>query len=227
MSKLYNSQKLLFQLLAIIKGENDLGKVEDKKKQKKEALLVSAMQLYTEKGIEDTSVLEITRNAKMAKGTFYLYFKDKYAVQDCLIAREANRIFERAQETMGDILENMAPETVEDGIIYLVENIVDQFTEEPEILRFISKNLSWGIFSNIRITDLNNRNCMDLFDSILEKSDKTYRQKELMIYMIVELVNATCYNVILNQAPVTVEKLKKDLFLAVRGILRQFTCEAE
>ena len=32
-----------------------VGKIEDKKKQKKEALLVSAMELFTEKGIEEES----------------------------------------------------------------------------------------------------------------------------------------------------------------------------
>ena len=49
-----------------------MGKIEDKKKMKKEALLDSALQLFTEKGIEETSVSEIAKNAQMAKGTFYL-----------------------------------------------------------------------------------------------------------------------------------------------------------
>ena len=56
-----------------------MGKIEEKKRQKKEALLVSAFQLFTEKGIDNTSISEIAKNANMAKGTFYLYFKDKYA----------------------------------------------------------------------------------------------------------------------------------------------------
>ena len=45
-----------------------------------------------------------------------------------------------------------------------------------------------------------------------------------MIYMIVELVNATCYNVILYHMPVEIEKLKSELFMAIRNILRQFEC---
>ena len=149
-----------------------MGKIEEKKRQKKEALLVSAFQLFTEKGIDNTSISEIAKNANMAKGTFYLYFKDKYAIQDCLVAYEAN--------------------------------------------------LSWGIFSNIRISDLDNQNCMDIFDELIQKSKKKFRQKELMVFMIVELVNATCYNVILNHSPVGIEDLKKDLYAAIRSILEQF-----
>lgn len=200
-----------------------MGKVEDKKKLKKEALLDSALKLFTEKGIADTSVSEIAKDALMAKGTFYLYFKDKYEIRDCLIARETYSVFHRAQRELSALFEQIEPEHVEDGVIYLLENIIDQFTENPEILRFISKNLSWGIFSNLRIEDLDNQNCMDIFDAILNRSSKKYRQKELMIYMIVELVNSTCYNVILNKTPVLIDDLKGELVQTVKGIMLQFT----
>ncbi|MBR1742568.1 MAG: TetR/AcrR family transcriptional regulator [Lachnospiraceae bacterium] len=201
-----------------------MGKIEDKKKQKKEALLVSAMQLFTEKGIAETSISEIAKNAKMAKGTFYLYYKDKYEIRDHLVARKANEIFENAHHCLREKLQKVTEKNVEDCIIYLVENIIDQFKESPVLLKFIAKNLSWGVFSNIRIRDLDNRNCMDVFDELLQYSDKRYRQKELMIYMIVELLNATCYNVILYHMPVEIERLKDDLILAIQNILKQFEC---
>ena len=201
-----------------------MGKIEDKKKRKKEALLDSAMQLFTEKGIEETSISEIAGNAKMAKGTFYLYYKDKYEIRDHLVTRQANEIFERARERLAEKFENPFCCDVEKCIIYLVENIIDQFKESPFLLKFIAKNLSWGIFSNIRIHDLDDKNCMEFFDDLLMFSNKQYRQKELMIYMIVELVNATCYNVILYHMPVEIEKLKSELFMAIRNILRQFEC---
>ena len=203
-----------------------MGKLEDKKRQKKEALLGSAMQLFTEKGIAETSISEIAGNAKMAKGTFYLYYKDKYEIRDHLVARKANEIFENAHLYVQEKMRAKPQETIENCIIYLVENIIDQFKESPSLLRFIAKNLSWGVFSNIRIKDLDNRNCMDVFDEMIKTSDKHYRQKELMIYMIVELLNATCYNVILYHMPVEIEKLKEDLILTIQNILKQFECPA-
>lgn len=199
-----------------------MGKIEDKKKQKKEALLASAFQLFTEKGIDSTSVSEIANNAKMAKGTFYLYFRDKYEVQDCLIAHQANLIFEEANKQLNYQILNKAYDSFEDCVIFLVGCVIDQLNENPALLRFISKNLSWGVFSSIRFVGLDNQNCMDVFDNLLQESKKKYRQKELMIYMIVELVNSTCYNVILNHAPVTLEELKADLYITIRGILHQF-----
>ena len=199
-----------------------MGKIEEKKRQKKEALLASAFQLFTEKGIDNTSISEIAKNANMAKGTFYLYFKDKYAIQDCLVAYEANRIFEKAHIQLNNELFQKVSDSFEDAIICLVDCVIEQLNENPVILRFIAKNLSWGIFSNIRISDLDNQNCMDIFDELIQKSKKKFRQKELMVFMIVELVNATCYNVILNHSPVGIEDLKKDLYAAIRSILEQF-----
>lgn len=199
-----------------------MGKIDDKKKQKKAALLSAAYQLFVVKGIDNTSISEIVQVAKMAKGTFYLYFKDKYEVRDSLIASQANMIFERASRQLDSILSEKACNSVEDGIIFLIDTVIDQLNDSPNLLRFISKNLSWGVFSKLQIEDLDNRNCMDIFDALLSKSNKKYRQKELMIFMIVELVNATCYNVILKHVPVELDELKPDLYDSIRNILRQF-----
>lgn len=204
-----------------------MGKIEEKKRQKKEALLASAFQLFTEQGIDNTSISEIAKNANMAKGTFYLYFKDKFAIHDCLIATQANLLFEKANIQLNNQLLQKVSDSFEDGVIFLVDSIIEQLCENPVILQFISKNLSWGIFSNIRISDLDNQNCMDIFDELIRTSKKKYRQKELMIFMIVELVNATCYNVILNHAPVGIQELKKDLYTAIQNIMRQFECAPE
>ena len=199
-----------------------MGKIDDKKKQKKAALLSAAYQLFAVKGIDNTSVSEIVQGAKLAKGTFYLYFKDKYEVRDSLIASQANLLFERASRQMDYVLQEKEPDSVEDSIIYLIDTVVDQLNDSPNLLRVISKNLSWGVFSKLQIADLDNRNCMDIFDALLSESNKKYRQKELMIFMIVELVNATCYNVILNHVPVELDELKPDLYNSIRNILHQF-----
>lgn len=50
-------------------------------------LLNTAFKLFTEKGVKSTSIQEIVDSANVAKGTFYLYFKDKYEIRDILIAK--------------------------------------------------------------------------------------------------------------------------------------------
>ena len=47
-----------------------MSKVENNKKIKKEALLNTAFDLFTSKGINDTSISDIVNKAGVAKGTF-------------------------------------------------------------------------------------------------------------------------------------------------------------
>lgn len=196
-------------------------RVEEKKKQKQEALLMSAFELFTSKGINNTSISDIAKQAKMAKGTFYLYFKDKYDIRDRLIANKASRLFERAEEAMRK--EEFS--TLEEKVVFLVNHVVDQLDENKSLMRFISKNLSWAVFSHIRISNMGNIKCMDIFNKILGESDRKFRQKELMIYMIVELVSASCYSVILSGTPCSLEELKAELDKTICGLLKQFEVE--
>ena len=193
-------------------------KVQEKKKQKLEALLSSAFELFTVQGINNTSISDIAKNAKMAKGTFYLYFKDKYDIRDKLIMHKAELVFEKAR----DALLQSDVELFEDRIVFIVDNVLDQLNENQSLLRFISKNLSWAIFSNIRIQDMDNMKCMDIFEGLIRESGRQFRQHDLMIYLIVELVSASAYSVILYQAPCTYETLKEELNQSVRTLIQQF-----
>lgn len=53
-----------------------MGRVEENKKKKKEALFRTAYELFTTKGINSTAISDIVEKAGVAKGTFYLYCKD-------------------------------------------------------------------------------------------------------------------------------------------------------
>ena len=198
-----------------------MGKIEENKKLIEEALLSSAFKLFTEKGVNNTSISEKVKNAKLAKWTFYLYFKDKYDIQDRLIEDYSNKIFENANNKL--IQEEC--ESLEECVIFIADNIIDQFIENPALLKFISKNLSWAAFSNIRIAGMDNKNYMDILEDIIYESGRKFRQKKLMSYMIVELINSTCYNVILNKSPVEIDELKPELYKAIKGIIAQFEIE--
>lgn len=50
------------------------------------ALCSAAMQLFLARGIDTTTIDDITQAAAMAKGSFYRYFKDKTALVDHLVA---------------------------------------------------------------------------------------------------------------------------------------------
>ena len=75
-------------------------KINQQKNEKESRLLETAFKLFTEKGIKSTSIQEIVDNASVAKGTFYLYFKDKYEIRDILITRKSEKLFSEALSKM-------------------------------------------------------------------------------------------------------------------------------
>ena len=72
-----------------------MGKLELNKKRKKSALYNTAFELFTTKGLAKTTISDIVENAGVAKGTFYLYFKDKYDIRNKLISHKAGELFPR------------------------------------------------------------------------------------------------------------------------------------
>ena len=196
-----------------------MGKLDEKKKQKRVSLLMAAFALFTDKGINDTSISDIARKANMAKGTFYLYFKDKFDIRDKLIANKAGQIFRRALEEINGV----SLSSLEDHVIFLVNSIVNQLNQDKSLLKFISKNLSWGVFQKalLQENDADGDSFYHRYYFLLNQSGRQCRHPDLMRYMIVELVNSTCHNVILQQEPVTLEELKPELCGVICDIIKR------
>ena len=195
-----------------------MSKLEQKKQKKLEALLENTLELFTSKGIQDTSISEIVQRAGVAKGTFYLYFKDKYDIRNVLIAHESTKVFVKAEARLRK--ENM--ENFEDRIIFLANDIVEQLANDKKLLMFISKNLSWGYFK-AALTENTRENTVDfkkIYEKMLRESQKEFKDPEVMLFMIVELVSSTCYSSILYGEPLPIEELKPYLFETIRSIIR-------
>ena len=201
-----------------------MGKVEINKKQKKDALLNAAFDIFTNIGINKTSISEIVEKAGVAKGTFYLYFADKYDLRNKLIAHKANKIFEKAENA----LKKADAKDFEDRMIFFIDNILDQLTENKSLLNFISKNLSWGIFKNAIRQSADKKNgsfdeeseSFDVLGRLEMDEELEFKNKDVLVYMIVELVSSTCYSAILYSEPVTIEELKPYIFETVREMIR-------
>lgn len=196
-----------------------MGKLDINKKQKKDALLSTAFELFTSKGIQKTSIADIVQKAGVAKGTFYLYFTDKYDVRNHLISHKASQLFFAANQAL---LESTITD-FEDKIIFLVDHIINQLNDNKSLLTFISKNLSWGIFKSALIspTNQNDLNFYDIYVELLDKSPRPLKDPEVMIFMIVELVSSTCYSSILYKEPVAIEQLKPHIYQTIRHMIKE------
>jgi len=197
-----------------------MGKAEENKQQKRNSLLQTAFELFTTKGENKTSISDIADNAGVAKGTFYLYFRDKIDIKNKLIAHKTEKIFETALEK----LEATELESFSDKVIFIVDNILDQLTENPVLLRFIYKNLSWGVFRNVIESENKNgeSELYDVYNRIISENKYDIKDPEVMMYLIIELVSSSSYSSILYSEPLPIDKLKPHIFTSVRNIISQY-----
>ena len=190
-----------------------MGKVTENKQQKERSLLNTAFQLFTSKGIAKTSISDIAQQAGIAKGTFYLYFRDKYDLQERLIVHKAEVLFRHAIAAV----QNQGSMEPEEQIIALLDDILTEMQRDPRLLRFINKNLSWAVFR--RAMDKSNVDYLCEVKRILSSGGQQWQEQELMLYTIIELVGAASYSVVLDQDPVDLEQYKPWLFRSVRAIM--------
>ncbi|MBQ8304911.1 MAG: TetR/AcrR family transcriptional regulator [Blautia sp.] len=198
-----------------------MGKLELNKKKKKDALYSTAFELFTTRGLAKTTISDIVEKAGVAKGTFYLYFKDKYDIRNKLISHKTGELFYKAyQAVMETDLTGFEPR-----LFFLIDYILDALAKDKALLLFISKNLSWGMFRGAfdeKLPD-DGPQMYSLIEQLMADSGFSGEKTELMLFTIIELVGSTCHSCILYQQPMPMEEYKPYLYEAIRHILRSFS----
>ena len=194
------------------------------KKEKENRLMEKALKLFTEKGVNNTSIQDIADEAGVGKGTFYLYFKDKYDIRDKVIANCSNKLFADALSALNkSYIKNF-----EDQIIFVINYILDELNKNKILLKLISKNLSFGIF-NTTISNLSNlsniaNDTETLYDKFVNKVNENninIKNPKVTLFTIIELVSSTGFNSILYNEPLPLEQYKPYLYSVIRDILKE------
>ena len=194
-----------------------MGKIEENKREKKRKLFDAALELFTSKGFHDTSISNIVRKAGLAKGTFYLYFKDKYDLRDHLIAVQSSYLFQKAD----DALKRTKITIFEDKIIFIIDHVLESLSQNPKMTTFISKNLSWGIFKSALIHSDTDQTLdfYSVYERMIEDSPHEFKNPEILLFMLIELVGSTCHSIILYEEPISLSEYKPYLYQCVRQII--------
>ncbi len=190
----------------------------DKSKKEKEAnILETAFTLFTEKGIKDTSIQEIADKAGVGKGTFYLYFKDKYDLQEQLIAHKSYKLFHEAlkKEQKSNI------KKFDDQIIFIIDYVIDKLAKNPLLLKFISKNLSFGLYNEKinKLIEENNFGVKEMFLQGIKENNIKLKNPEVILFMIIELTSSTCFSCILKKEPLSINEYKPYLYKTIKTLL--------
>jgi len=190
-----------------------------KKKQLKERdLFLSAYNLFIEHGIEKTSIDDISKNAGVAKGTFYLYFNDKYDILNKLILQKSNEIIKEGLAKTNDL----GFEDFRERTLFFIEYIINYLKYNVSLLTLINKNISWGLYRKAimkpeEYDDV--KRVLDIFTNNLTNEGMTKEEAEMTLFMIIELVGSVCFTTIILKEPTDIESIKPILFKKILAML--------
>lgn len=199
---------------------NDKRNFSKKKKQLKEKeLFLSAYNLFVQNGIEKTSIDDISKNAGVAKGTFYLYFKDKYDLLNKLILQKSNEIIKDGLAKTNDL----GSEDFRERTLFFIDYIINYLKDNISLLKLINKNISWGLYRKaiMKPEEYENvKKMLDIFIRNLINEGIEKEEAEMTLFMIIELVGSVCFTTIILKEPTDIESIKPILFKKILAMIK-------
>ena len=193
------------------------GKLEQQKQEKKQSLLTAARELFIENGVAKTSIDQIASRAQVAKGTFYLYFRDKEDLLQALIYRISCHVLDEAYRVM----DSRRTEDFTENVILFADAIIEYFKHNRLQLCLIERNFSWPLVTkgmSERTAEIWQALIRDLQASPLAR---TYTDDEMfkLIFVIMEMCGSVCYSSIIEEKPDTIDNMKPVLYGIIRRAL--------
>ena len=194
--------------------------VEGKKQEKRRALLDAAYELFLERGTAKTSVEDITSRAKVAKGTFYLYFQDKGAVMQALLGRVSYQLL---SEACMAVEQQTELQTFPDKMVAVIDHIIEALRRDTLVLKFLERNFVWPGLDQIeasRDAEPLMRKLLTVVMSSPEMAGRTEREIYQRITALGSMCMSVCYSSILEGKPDDIEAMKPVLYDIVRRSLK-------
>jgi len=185
------------------------------KKRKYDALLTKGTELYTENGLQNTSVDQITKKAGVAKGTFYLYFKNKEDfIEQIALKLNIDILKESMNKADKKLNTNAITYTLE-----VANQLVTYYTKNPTILKLVFRNFSWSTLmkqfhKSKQVTDLYN-----VFRTKYADIQIEHEQVNYILFILIQLTGSICYESIINKSPAPITIMKEVLIQTIEKIL--------
>lgn len=192
--------------------------VEENKLKKRNKILEAAYNLFAKNGINTTPIDEVVKCAGVAKGTFYLYFHDKYDLMDQIILYKSAAIIKSVIEQMKNINTDNKMEAV-DQLTFFVDAIIDYMIENKEMLSVISEKSSILYSLIIDNGDDNIKLDFDYLTDIIVKLGNPPENAKKLLLLVSTMIFTTASNAILSRSPFTIEEIRPKIHLAVKKML--------
>ena len=191
--------------------------ISRKKEEKRKRLLNSAYDCFIENTISGTSIAEICDRAGIAKGTFYLYFKDKEDIVRALNKRISYQVLSKTyhsvSESSGSFVENA---------VLMASGLIQYFEEDYEVVKLMKKDFVWPIDEEqfLTSTDPIMSEIRKDIDTFAQQSGISSHQILVRIYALICMISSICYSSIIDKFPADIVTVKPEIYHMIRSALQ-------
>ncbi len=190
-----------------------------KKLEKKMKIIDTAFSLFREHTVSATAVDDIVKGAGIARGTFYLYFKDKSDLLEQIILYKSTEYMKTVlRKTLSESI--LSENDFFDMARLFLNCYIDFLIDNKEILPVMNKNLSSCI-----------KNLPDFYDSEIGiiysrlitnmvSMGYTPENAHITAFIIVDMTGNVCSDAILHEKPYPIEKIRDTVVNSAITILK-------
>lgn len=184
-----------------------MDKITKKKNEKYTKILDTALRLFEKNGTHLVSIDEIVKGAGVAKGTFYLYFKDRYDLISTLIIEKASKYM----SLLSDEYEPRDFGDVSTSVRHYIEYLSDFLQKNKTLCILIEKNLNTCVNAVAQTKEGPIKELYEKIFSELINCGAAEAEARAKLYLYIELIVSSCCNAIIRETPYTIEELKPHL----------------
>ncbi len=192
--------------------------LQEQKNKKKQSILSAAYDCFLEKGIQKVSIDEIVKNANVAKGTFYLYFKDKTDVIREICVNISKKLIIEAF----DAIKQNKSEDFAQNIVAFVDYIIEYFKAHKFILKLLERNFSWPLIENEITKEQEDPQFNEIYNMFFNNPKVVGYTKDAInkyLFSIVALVGSVSFSSIILKQPDTIDNMKPILYDIIRKVM--------
>lgn len=192
--------------------------IAENKQNKRLRILDSAFDLFMQRSVNSTAIDDVVKAAGVAKGTFYLYFKDKYdLLNQLIIAKSAGLLRKAYAEAFHD-----PAEALETQMLAFVNRIMDELERNRPFAALLDKNFSRCFQYIINAEDPALRaSVASLMERVSQTCGCTQAQALQKLYLITDLTGSVCCDAIVLEKPFSLPEIRPALNAAIAAIIKE------
>ena len=178
-----------------------------KKLEKKMKIIDTAFSLFRQYSVNETAIDDIVKAAGIARGTFYLYFKDKSDLLEQIILYKST-------DYMKTVLQNAFSESkmtdmdFYEKVRFFLNCFIDFLIENKEVLPVMQKNISSCIKN---IPEFFDSEISELYNSLISQMVElgyTPENAHITAFIVIDMTGSVCSDAILHYKPYPIEKIR-------------------